>query len=121
MGVIHRDLACRNVLVDSKMVLKISDFGLARNSKEYASSMANKLPLRWMAPETFETSIFNEQSDMCVFVCVCVCVCVCVHVHVHVCLSVCVHVCMQVCGECLFVCARLCVYVCTCMRAYICM
>ena len=28
--VIHRDLACRNVLVDSKLSCKICDFGLAR-------------------------------------------------------------------------------------------
>ena len=46
------------------MVLKISDFGLARNSKLYMSAMKDKLPLRWMAPETFTTNTFNEQSDV---------------------------------------------------------
>ena len=29
--VVHRDLAARNVLLDDKMICKISDFGLARD------------------------------------------------------------------------------------------
>ena len=28
---VHRDLACRNCLVDKKLRVKISDFGMARN------------------------------------------------------------------------------------------
>ena len=45
-------------------VLKIADFGLARNSKEYVSAMRDKLPLRWMSPEAFLTGIFTEKSDV---------------------------------------------------------
>ena len=64
LGVLHRDLACRNILVDESKVLKIADFGLARNTKEYVSSMKDKLPLRWMSPETFNTGTFSEKSDV---------------------------------------------------------
>ena len=34
MGYVHRDLAARNVLVDAKMVCKVSDFGLSRVLEE---------------------------------------------------------------------------------------
>ena len=64
LGVLHRDLACRNILVDESKVVKIADFGLARNTEEYVSSMKDKLPLRWMSPETFNTGTFSEKSDV---------------------------------------------------------
>ena len=50
--------------MDESKVLKIADFGLARNTKEYVSSMKDKLPLRWMSPETFHTGTFSEKSDV---------------------------------------------------------
>ena len=50
--------------MDESKVLKIADFGLARNTEEYVSSMKGKLPLRWMSPETFNTGTFSEKSDV---------------------------------------------------------
>ena len=38
--------------------------GLARNSEAYVSGMKDKLPLRWMAPETCSEAIFSEHSDV---------------------------------------------------------
>ena len=64
LGVLHRDLACRNILVDEGKLLKISDFGLSRETLEYVSSRKDKMPLRWMAPETLTKNIFTDKSDV---------------------------------------------------------
>ena len=64
LGIVHRDLACRNVLVDRKKNLKISDFGLSRETDLYVCSTQGKLPLRWMSPEAITERIFTEQSDV---------------------------------------------------------
>ena len=50
--------------MDDTEVLKISDFGLARNTEEYISLMKDELPLRWMAPETLLHKTFTEKSDV---------------------------------------------------------
>eukprot|EP01104_Vermistella_antarctica_P008706 TRINITY_DN2200_c0_g2_i1.p1 TRINITY_DN2200_c0_g2~~TRINITY_DN2200_c0_g2_i1.p1 ORF type:complete len:1289 (+),score=287.03 TRINITY_DN2200_c0_g2_i1:261-4127(+) len=61
--VIHRDLACRNILVDSDWRLRVGDFGLSRlKSKDY-SDQPNVGPLRWMAPEAIESADYSDQSD----------------------------------------------------------
>ena len=64
LGVLHRDLACRNILVDDRKLLKISDFGLSRDTLEYVSSRKDKLPLRWMAPETVIDNVCTDKSDV---------------------------------------------------------
>ena len=53
---VHRDIAARNCLVgnkDGELVVKVSDFGMARNiyQREYYSKDGGMLPVRWMAPE----------------------------------------------------------------------
>ena len=50
--------------MDEKRTLKISDFGLSREIPEYVSDLKDKLPLRWMAPETVMEGIFSERSDV---------------------------------------------------------
>ena len=64
---VHRDLACRNILVGTNKVLKISDFGLARQLNDnmiYYRSTEGKLPIRWMAPEAIKDRTFNTYTDM---------------------------------------------------------
>jgi proto-oncogene tyrosine-protein kinase Ret len=64
IGVIHRDLACRNILVGEQKMLKICDFGLARENDLYIKTTAGKLPLRWMAIESITERIFTSKSDV---------------------------------------------------------
>jgi serine/threonine protein kinase len=66
LGIIHRDLACRNVLVGQGKVLKIADFGLARKplSDEYTSFNGVRLPIRWTSPEAALKGQFSEYSDV---------------------------------------------------------
>lgn len=91
---IHRDLAARNVLVTEDNVMKIADFGLARdihhidyykkttnvrqktcnrlNIKESAcrrdanrsTCPQGRLPVKWMAPEALFDRIYTHQSDV---------------------------------------------------------
>ena len=66
LDIIHRDLACRNILVGHNKVMKIADFGLARNMshEEYISSKKAKLPLCWMSPEAVIRGLYTEYSDV---------------------------------------------------------
>ncbi len=64
MHVIHRDLACRNILVDSDKMLKIADFGLSREGDAYVSHSSGQMPLRWMAIECIRERSFTSKSDV---------------------------------------------------------
>lgn len=64
---IHRDLAARNVLVVENKVLKIADFGLARdlhNIDYYKKKSDGRLPVKWMAPEALFDRVYTAQSDV---------------------------------------------------------
>ncbi|CAL1268200.1 unnamed protein product [Larinioides sclopetarius] len=67
---IHRDLAARNVLVMEDKVLKIADFGFARDVHEsdyYRKTKNGLLPIKWMAIESLVDRLYTTQSDVWAF------------------------------------------------------
>ncbi|KFP84533.1 Receptor-type tyrosine-protein kinase FLT3, partial [Acanthisitta chloris] len=64
---IHRDLAARNILVTHGKVVKICDFGLARdvmNDSNYIVRGSARLPVKWMAPESLFERTYTMKSDV---------------------------------------------------------
>ncbi|PFX15764.1 Fibroblast growth factor receptor 1 [Stylophora pistillata] len=66
---IHRDLAARNILVAEDYVMKIADFGLARNVRDddyYRKTTDGRLPVKWMALEALIDRVYTSKSDVVV-------------------------------------------------------
>ncbi|KAH1013429.1 atrial natriuretic peptide receptor 2 [Dendroctonus ponderosae] len=64
---VHRDLACRNCMVNAQRIVKIGDFGMTRPMNSYESyhlTRKGMLPVRWMAPESLLTGTFTSASDV---------------------------------------------------------
>lgn len=69
-GIVHRDLAARNLLIKEEagkcnserfqvefnlrlttlVIVKISDFGMSRETGDYYTSKSNLIPVKWTAP-----------------------------------------------------------------------
>eukprot|EP00055_Hartaetosiga_balthica_P004331 m.11157 g.11157 ORF g.11157 m.11157 type:complete len:1907 (-) comp3790_c0_seq1:174-5894(-) len=72
--VVHRDLACRNILLSSSWRGRIADFGMSRESggdSAYYHSNGGAIPVRWSAPECLEHQKFSEKTDVWSFGIVC--------------------------------------------------
>ncbi|KAI3381881.1 hypothetical protein SNEBB_010180 [Seison nebaliae] len=80
--IIHRDIACRNVLMIDEERVKLSDFGLARQLSTQTNSVfpnnlgdydmyeqhtRQKIPIKWMAPESINFRQFFKSSDIWMF------------------------------------------------------
>lgn len=66
---IHRDLAARNVLLTSDGIVKICDFGLAKDVYKYDNYVKKEdgpLPIKWMAIESIGYKVFTSKSDVSV-------------------------------------------------------
>ncbi|KAM3924221.1 platelet-derived growth factor receptor beta [Leptodactylus fuscus] len=64
---VHRDLAARNVLICEGKLVKICDFGLARDivrDSNYIAKGNTFLPLKWMAPESIFNNLYTTLSDV---------------------------------------------------------
>uniref|UniRef100_A0A8C2F0N5 Tyrosine kinase, non-receptor, 1 n=1 Tax=Cyprinus carpio TaxID=7962 RepID=A0A8C2F0N5_CYPCA len=68
---IHRDLAARNVLLASKELVKIGDFGLMRglgpDRDHYIMTAHKRIPFAWCAPESLRVGTFSHASDVWMF------------------------------------------------------
>jgi hypothetical protein len=64
---VHRDIAARNCLVGDRLVVKLADFGLARDihGKDYYRLAGTaKLPVKWMSPESLLYGQFTQATDV---------------------------------------------------------
>ncbi|CAM9765544.1 unnamed protein product [Bubo scandiacus] len=65
---LHRDLASRNILVESETHVKIGDFGLAKllpqDKDYYVVREPGQSPVFWYAPESLADNVFSRASDI---------------------------------------------------------
>uniref|UniRef100_A0A1B0GND1 Uncharacterized protein n=1 Tax=Phlebotomus papatasi TaxID=29031 RepID=A0A1B0GND1_PHLPP len=67
MGILHRDVATRNCVIDGDMNVKICDSGLSRDlfPDDYHCLGDNEnRPVRWLALETLQKKLFVISSDI---------------------------------------------------------
>ena len=65
IGIVHRDLACRNTLVNADKALKITDFGMSREVEEmYVQRSSGRVPLKWIAIESIIAREFTSALDV---------------------------------------------------------
>eukprot|EP00731_Ephydatia_muelleri_P021017 Em0013g744a len=67
MEIVHCDLAARNILISEGFILKISDFGMARDiscKNYYRKCPQGLIPVKWTAPEALEEHLYTYKSDI---------------------------------------------------------
>nr|XP_054958274.1 non-receptor tyrosine-protein kinase TNK1 isoform X2 [Pan paniscus] len=70
-GLVHRDLATRNLLLASPRTIKVADFGLVRPlggaRGRYVMGGPRPIPYAWCAPESLRHGAFSSASDVWMF------------------------------------------------------
>ncbi|XP_040485880.1 non-receptor tyrosine-protein kinase TNK1 isoform X1 [Ursus maritimus] len=70
-GLVHRDLATRNLLLASPRTIKVADFGLVRPLRgargRYVMGGPRPIPYAWCAPESLREGAFSSASDVWMF------------------------------------------------------
>uniref|UniRef100_H0VEW9 non-specific protein-tyrosine kinase n=1 Tax=Cavia porcellus TaxID=10141 RepID=H0VEW9_CAVPO len=70
-GLVHRDLATRNLLLMSPSTIKVADFGLVRPlggaRGHYVMGGPRPIPYAWCAPESLRQGAFSSASDVWMF------------------------------------------------------
>ena len=63
---VHRDIAARNVLIETEYRFLVADFGLSRKvkGKTYYYNKETAMPIRWTAPEVLQSGRFSSASDV---------------------------------------------------------
>ena len=71
-GIIHRDIKCANILIDSKGKVKLTDFGCSKqismtlsdssSNEEFCSSLKGTIP--WCAPEVIKRENYGFKADI---------------------------------------------------------
>lgn len=59
--------SCLYFRVDENLVVKVADFGLSRDihvSDYYRLKHRQRMPVKWMAPESLFTKIYTEKTDV---------------------------------------------------------
>ncbi|KAM6163079.1 non-receptor tyrosine-protein kinase TNK1 [Rhynchocyon petersi] len=70
-GLVHRDLATRNLLLAASRTIKVADFGLVRPiggaRGRYVMGGPRPIPYAWCAPESLRQGAFSSASDVWMF------------------------------------------------------
>uniref|UniRef100_A0A0D9VLI9 mitogen-activated protein kinase kinase kinase n=1 Tax=Leersia perrieri TaxID=77586 RepID=A0A0D9VLI9_9ORYZ len=63
-NVLHRDIKCANILVDSNGLVKLADFGLAKETSLLNQARSSKGTVYWMAPEVAKAKPHGPPADI---------------------------------------------------------
>ncbi|KAI4982268.1 hypothetical protein ZWY2020_022760 [Hordeum vulgare] len=61
---IHKDIKCANILVDANGLVKLADFGLAKEMSILSQARSSKGTIFWMAPEVAKAKPHGPPADI---------------------------------------------------------